>query len=356
MENIDTAIAAAIENYHELNAAVVDELVEEPSPLEFMQFVSRNRPFVVRKAASDWDALKHWDAQYLRRVMGSEPVQVAVTPRGNADAVVEDENGQPLFVQPHETPEPFNEFLDYVHQDTQCPPEQQNGRNVKYAQTRTSISPPSPIHLFDDLPENDNLREEYYSLLPDIPESIPFARLALEKEPDAINLWIGNERSVTALHKDNYENIYVQIRGQKHFVLLSPVEMPCVNEQLLEQARYVPEQESGKLVIERSEGGETLPFATWDPDEPGERTTPFSHLAKPLKATLEEGDMLYLPAMWYHKVSQTAGEEGFACAVNAWYDMEFAGGFWTANSFLRDVMGAASKVVKYPALQMSDER
>jgi jumonji domain-containing protein 7 len=56
--------------------------------------------------------------------------------------------------------------------------------------------------------------------------------------------------------------------------------------------------------------------------------------------TLEEGDLLYLPAMWYHKVSQSSGEEGFALAVNYWYDMDFSGGFWTANNFLRDVSNA----------------
>jgi jumonji domain-containing protein 7 len=44
--------------------------------------------------------------------------------------------------------------------------------------------------------------------------------------------------------------------------------------------------------------------------------------------------------MWYHKVSQSSGEEGFALAVNYWYDMDFSGGFWTANNFLRDVSNA----------------
>ncbi len=49
---------------------------------------------------------------------------------------------------------------------------------------------------------------------------------------------------------------------------------------------------------------------------------------------------------WYHKVLQTAGDEGFACAVNYWYDMEFAGGFWAANAFLRDVALAEERAVR----------
>lgn len=114
-------------------------------------------------------------------------------------------------------------------------------------------------------------------------------------------MWIGNERSVTALHRDNYENLYVQIRGKKHFILLSPVEMPCVNEQLLSKARYVEKPqvhgEGAGFTIEVDADDDLVPVPTWDPDEPDRRPTSHSHLAKPLRVTLQEGDMLYLPAM-----------------------------------------------------------
>lgn len=194
--------------------------------------------------------------------------------------------------------------------------------------------------------ENDNLRNEYVSLFKDVPPDIPFARLALDQTPDAINLWIGNERSITSLHRDPYENIYVQIAGQKHFTLLPPVELPCVNEQLLPKARYKAVEDSiplspDQLAIDVDENEELLPVATWDPDDPDRRTSDYSHLSKPLRVTLDESDMLYLPALWYHKVQQTSGDEGFACAVNYWYDADFSGEFWTANNFLRDVTNAS---------------
>ena len=229
--------------------------------------------------------------------------------------------------------------------------------------------------------ENDNLREEYSNLFADVPQDIPFARIALEKEADAINMWIGNERSVTSLHKDNYENIYVQIRGRKHFVLLPPVEMPCVNEQHLPQARYEPangldQNAEGNLAIHIT-GEELLPVPAWDPEDPETRSTPYSHLSKPLRVSLNEGDILYLPAMyaftpfclicesnvnytnylrWFHKVSQSSGEEGFACSVNYWYDMDFSGGFWTHSSLLRDITNASIRAVQYPRLEVDAGR
>lgn len=195
-----------------------------------------------------------------------------------------------------------------------------------------------------------------------MPKDIPWARIALQQNADAVNLWVGNDRSVTSLHKDNYENVYVQIRGQKHFVLLPPVEMPCVNETPLARGRYVPGSSAGAGEDERLEvqvqgdGEDAVPVAIWDPDLPEEKATPYSHLAKPLRVTLNEGDMLYLPAMWYHKVSQTAGEEGFVCAVNYWYDMDFSGPFWSQNNFIREVYNKSRKQPDYPDLEMGGKK
>jgi jumonji domain-containing protein 7 len=79
---MEAAIITAINTYHELNPSVVDELHEEPSPLEFMRHVARNRPFVVRNAATEWTAFKAWDAKYLREAMEGESVNVSITPVG----------------------------------------------------------------------------------------------------------------------------------------------------------------------------------------------------------------------------------------------------------------------------------
>jgi jumonji domain-containing protein 7 len=289
-----------------------------------MRHVARNRPFVVRNGAKDFKARKTWNAEYLKEVMQGQNVNVAITPHGNADSVVSLPSGGALFVKPYETEEPFHDVLDKIRQQEQ---EANYKGPTRYAQT-----------------QNDNLRNEYSTLFADVPKSIPFARIALEQEPDAINFWLGNSYSTTALHKDNYENIYVQVLGQKHFVLLPPVEAACVNEKSVLAATYTPKSRKDSssstlgrddLVIKVDEPEEYVPFATWDPDQPTVNTTPFSQYSQPLRVTLEEGDMLYLPALWYHKVSQSCNEEGICCAVNYWYDLDFSGGFWSTANFVR---------------------
>ncbi len=127
-------------------------------------------------------------------------------------------------------------------------------------------------------------------------KDIPWARIALQQNPEAINLWIGNSLSTTALHKDNYENIYVQIIGEKHFVLLPSLAYVVVNEKELVPARYVRRAEGGFEM--RREEGERVPFATWDPDCPNGNDEEYSQLIRPIRVTLKSGDMLYLPALW----------------------------------------------------------
>jgi jumonji domain-containing protein 7 len=144
--------------------------------------------------------------------------------------------------------------------------------------------------------ENDNFRNEYATLFSHVEKDIPWARIALQQSPDAINLWIGNSLSTTALHKDNYENIYIQIIGQKHFVLLPPLTYACVGEEELSPASY-QRNEDGRLQMVMEEG-EKIPFATWDPDNLQSGATKYSKYATPVRVTLETGDMLYLPAQW----------------------------------------------------------
>ena len=142
---------------------------------------------------------------------------------------------------------------------------------------------------------------------------------------DISRSWLGNSYSTTSMHKDNYENIYVQILGSKKFTILPPIEAPCVHERYLTCATYktVGSQHDtnseGRLLVPQTDSPQqTIPFPTWDPEFPSQRTSAFSEYARPMEIELSEGDMLYLPALWYHKVSQTCNSEGLCSSVNYW--------------------------------------
>jgi Cupin-like domain len=49
--------------------------------------------------------------------------------------------------------------------------------------------------------QNDCLRCELPQLMADVPPSIPLAAEAFGNQPDAVNVWIGDDRSVSSVHK-----------------------------------------------------------------------------------------------------------------------------------------------------------
>ena len=82
MSNVVKATADMLATYHELNGDV-HILYEEPSPLDFMRYVAKNRPLVVRRGCSKWLAVRKWNVDYLQEIMKDTPVKVAVTPHGS---------------------------------------------------------------------------------------------------------------------------------------------------------------------------------------------------------------------------------------------------------------------------------
>ena len=73
--------------------------------------------------------------------------------------------------------------------------------------------------------QNSNFKEEFECLTYEVPQEI--GKLISQeffkgKEPDAENLWLGFDRSVSSLHKDPYENFYMPLVGEKHFTLMPP--------------------------------------------------------------------------------------------------------------------------------------
>ena len=73
--------------------------------------------------------------------------------------------------------------------------------------------------------QNGSFASEFAALASDADPHIPWASDALGMRPDAVNLWIGDERAATSWHKDHYENLYAVVTGRKIFRLLPPLDV-----------------------------------------------------------------------------------------------------------------------------------
>jgi len=188
----------------------------------------------------------------------------------------------------------------------------------------------------------------------------------------------GNVPHAPFLSSDPYENIYTVIRGSKTFILYPPTEFyclhgtqtlprPCPHEHpcLPHRPRHsqlIPHRPYLSLVPPRTEQvypsasfqfappssftlvptspPQLTPWIPLDPLAPSALHTRHS-LARPYTVTLHPGDSLYLPALWFHHVSQTAGpgpspqDRQMVIAVNWWSDMRMEGHLWAATQLVR---------------------
>lgn len=84
---LEQATEEMLITYHELNGGI-DMLHECPSPLEFMRYVAKNRPFMVRAGCSAWPAVRRWDVSRFRTTLTDTPIKVAITPYGLVPSMI----------------------------------------------------------------------------------------------------------------------------------------------------------------------------------------------------------------------------------------------------------------------------
>lgn len=214
---------------------------------------------------------------------------------------------------PYEQRMLFEEFVDFF-----------------FASRGSSLAVPYLQH------QNSNLTEEAALLVDDVDAELAWASKALGGPPDAVNLWIGDDRSETSFHKDHYENLYAVVAGEKEFTLLPPADVWRLYLTQYPRARFTPSGPEGVLqpVLERPQAD-----VAWCPVEPYPKGTAAAQAAKdrwpfffdeslppPLVVRVAAGDVLYLPAMWHHYVRQTptpSRTADWVVAVNYWHDMRF---------------------------------
>ncbi|KAI0832600.1 Clavaminate synthase-like protein [Trametes gibbosa] len=314
------------QEYHDLNGSQFDVLEKFPTPLEFSRLVHIGRPVLIRDSAisNSTEDTHIWSSSWIIDKMGHRKISVAITPNGRADAVTSGPDGKLYFVEPHTEQMDVASFLETLSSAATDDSAHTDGE-VHYLQSQNG-------NLFKsryfDLTDGED-PSEFEPLREFIPSEVPWCSDALDRSPDAVNLWIGDHKSVTSVHSDPYENIYTVIRGSKQFTLLPPTEGWCLKERRYPHAEYVRAPATGQLELVPSPP--ETPLVRWssvtDLCVPG-ALPPEAH---PVHITVNAGETLYLPAGWWHYVRQ----EGYTVAVNYWYDMEGRGMSWVWLNFLR---------------------
>ncbi|SDZ66234.1 cupin-like domain-containing protein [Pseudomonas sp. NFIX28] len=120
----------------------------------------------------------------------------------------------------------------------------------------------------------------------------PYFDLSLFIAP---RIWIGPKGTLTPLHRDDTDNLFAQVWGQKSFILAAPHHRPALG-----------------TWSTAPKGG--LDGCDFNPDAPDYQRFPQARDVTFLRITLQAGDLLFLPEGWFHQVESVST----SLSVNFW--------------------------------------
>lgn len=292
--------------------AKVTVSTEVPTSTQFAKQVGLGFPMVIKNTLG-LQCFGRWNAEYLKAKLGADlKVSIAETPLGNADAPLSTDSGS-VFVKPHTAVMPFGDFVDSL-QDTAS---YEADKPVRYLQNQDGCMATQYKVLMEDLADNFDWADEVLGI------------------PELINLWVGDTRTTSRLHCDSFENLYIQVRGVKKFYLIPPTEVYCLDEQFLTSATYVKNDRGGYDVQHDKDMPKTL-FPTVNPANESTHNHIYAKHCRPFAVELHEGEVLYIPSLWYHQVQIVETPEDNAnISVNYWYPANCAMPQYMKHDYLR---------------------
>ena len=383
------SIAAAASHVREYWSGPVNRVdVSTLDELTFLrEYVLPCRPVILQGAADDWPALTRWQgaAGLLRFVAagGADAlVTLNVTPGGRGDAVALDSLGEEVFVKPLEVRTTFEAAVAAIatharhcctHTQFGSAGDEASGsrvadeasgsrvadeavvsRSIVEARERTIASTPSalpPCGVPYFSAQDDNMRRTLPGLLADVcgDARVRVASRALGTACEAVNVWVGCGANVSTCHKDHYDNLYTVVTGAKRFTLLPPADVLWLYERSFRAATYAHDVAGCAAAIGDGGGrrccwhvvpdGDSAPRVPWiavDPEEPDAARFPLFAHASPVTIDVLPGETLYLPALWYHRVSHPRPDV-VTIAVNSWRDMSYLSGTFATFALLHDL-------------------
>lgn len=241
------------------------ERSEPPSLLAFQRQAACNAPLIIQNAISDWPALTKWNPAYLlsRTLQGRRLLPVEI---GSS------------YVHPDwlQTLMPARDFVLHHLLSTQ------NANNTAYM---------AQHDLMEHVPA---LREDIsipdYCYI-DIPEYRP---------PDEviINSWLGPKGTISPLHTDPFHNLLTQVLGYKLVHLYPPAETENLYPIKIPQ-QGISMENTSSVDLKHPDHAQFPDFAS----------------ARGLQTIIAPGEMLYIPAGWWHHVESLS----VSWSVSFWF-------------------------------------
>ena len=241
--------------------------VELPGDDLFQRLKSQNGPLIFTGALKDWKAISKWNLDYLASMLGTTKVNVEVSSTNHFPTLYHDDSAAAVKLY-KESPGIRRRTPSTIKRPS---------REVPFREFADTLLRPN------DRPEKFYLKDKLLiERFPDLASDISPGPLLSAMEQFPSRLWLSSADAMTPLHYDVVHSLFAQVRGRKHFTFFAP----------RDQSSLYPFP-----IFSRHSYLSRLDIL-----QPDLKEFPKFEQAKPISFTLEPGEVLYLPALWWHQV------------------------------------------------------
>ncbi|XP_059175798.1 jmjC domain-containing protein E-like [Physella acuta] len=291
------------------------ERIPAPSSFQFFhEYVSLSKPVIITNATYHWKAFKKWTNDFLRQKYGDRQVHIKMTPDGIYEGVEpitlwEDYKSLTIpksvqekllfsdlvVVRPASMEIKFSEFLDLME-------------NISEGRVKDMSAYLEYSSISDYFPE----------LAEDITEMDFFLNVLELKH---LNIWLSDGNTLGKLHFDPFDNFLCQISGEKHLLLYEPHDNTKLYEAHIQEAKLSYDAATHTFHRKTLLESTSMVMSPVDPADPNFERFPKFAEVEPLSCKIQAGDVLFMPAFWWHEVqSKPNTTEHRNLAVNFWYE------------------------------------
>lgn len=231
--------------------------------LEKKIFSSR-KPVIITGTVTDWKSYSLWSIEYLNNLVGNKEINVNISPN---KIFTFDPQAQFTITSKKMN---FTDFTDWIVQ--------KKTTNEYYYLQQSSIKSSFP-ELLPDIEVPDYIEQKLFIIA---------------------NLWIGTGGNISPLHYDMSENFLCQLRGRKRVLLFEPKQTSL----LYPFPAHSKIPHMSQLNIDQIDSDKFPKFQK----------------AKYIDCMLEPGEMLFIPAFWWHQVYSL---DQLNIAINFWWKTNF---------------------------------
>lgn len=234
-------------------------------------YVLKNRPVILEDIAKDWAAIKKWDVAALSKILGKSEIFLSQSSC----------NKHPDFTTSEDVRKSQKTLcmtIDEYFEHILSAPENEVS---KIALNRAIFK------------HGDKVSYDHHIDISDIENDFHIPNLLDNHDLEVGVFWMQGKGHQSWLHIDQFENLFVQVKGRKKVYLMPPTE--CSNV-------YYTRKNMGYCELD-----------VFDPDY--EKFPNFSK-ASVYEFIIEPGELLYIPAFWFHAIESL---DQINVSVNFWY-------------------------------------